>query len=180
MSGDQDTIACGREAFVRRLHATYASPLLRVVRRYTDGDMQWAEDVVQETMLRAWRHTDLLQRGGYPSLLPWLVTVARNVVSNDRRSMRARPQEMDAQLLAIVPAPDQTDRTLDRAVIGQALARLSKPQRDVIVAVYLHGRDLQDVARTLEVPVGTVKSRAYYALRAMRASVCDDARTGRA
>lgn len=168
---DQDIISCDREAFVRGLHARYARHLLRVVCRYTNGDRQWAEDVVQETMLRAWRHADLLQRGEHTSLLPWLVTAARRMVINDLRAKRARPPEADGELLRVVPVPDHTDRTLDRAVVNGALATLSDPHRDVIVAIYLNGWPLNDVAGALDVPVGTVKSRAHYALRALRSAL---------
>lgn len=171
MRESQCEVTVNRETFVRGLHMQYARQLQRTVRRYTDGDPQWAEDVVQETMLRAWRHADRLQRGGYPSLLPWLTTVARHVVSNDRRGMRARPPETDGELLAVLASPDHADGTLDRALIRRALSQLSKPHRDVIVAVYLHGWSLPDVAGALNVPLGTVKSRAHYALRVLRSNL---------
>jgi RNA polymerase sigma-70 factor (ECF subfamily) len=166
-----DTATGGREAFLRELHDTYAQPLLRVARRVTGGDTQWAEDVVQETMLRAWRHVDTLRAGGYPNLLPWLATVARRIAINNRRRSFERPAATDEILLDGAPVADHAEQTVNRAVVALALARLPGSHRDVIVGLYLRDLPLADVARALRLPLGTVKSRAHYALRAMRATL---------
>ncbi len=167
---DPAPVAQDRDAFARLLQTRYRSQLLRIMYRWADGDRLWAEDVVQETMVRAWRHADDLQAGGYPSLLPWLVTVARRVAINDRRALRrhvlASPDE-----LAGLPTPDPTELALQRTLIGAARSRLSKPHCDVVVAIYLQGHAMHEVAGALNIPLGTVKSRLHHALRAMRATL---------
>jgi len=167
-----DVATRDREQFIREVHQAYSRRLLRVVRRSTGGDTHWAEDVVQETMLRAWRHADLLRDGGYPNLLPWLVTVARNIVINERRATREVPWSIDEKLAQMPPAADLADHVADRAELTTALANLNRKHRDVIVDIYLRDQALADVALAQRLPVGTVKSRAHYALRAMRLSLC--------
>lgn len=159
------------EMFARSLYAEYARPLLAVVRRLNGGDRQWAEDVVQETLLRAWRNADRLLAERRPSLMPWLVTAARNQVVNDWRARSARPREVSDEGLAVVAVPDDTERALQRMVIAEALARLRPTHRRVIVETFLHGHTVQEAARAIGVPPGTVKSRVFAAIRAMRAEM---------
>lgn len=80
------------ERFVAELYREYHRPLLSFVMKLVGGDRPWAEDVVQETMIRAWRSVDRLD-GDTESLMPWLATVARRVAIDDRRRKPARPQE---------------------------------------------------------------------------------------
>jgi RNA polymerase sigma-70 factor (ECF subfamily) len=164
----------GGELFVRALYAEHADFLLSFVLRLTGGDRHWAEDVLQETMLRAWRHADQLLEGVHRSLLPWLTTVARRIVSNDRRSRRARPQEVDDTMLEVAMVQDETERALQRLVIIKALRGIGLTHREVVVELYLRGRTVEQVAAILNIPPGTVKSRAYYAVRALRAALLDD------
>jgi|SRR5205814_1440341 len=157
------------ESFVRSLYTDYGRVLLTNVSRLTGGDRYWAQDVVQETLLRAWRHADRLSPDrGSGSLMPWLSTVARHIVCNDRRSRGARPKEVNSASLAAVTTPDETETVLRRVVIDEALAALTPPQRTVVVELYLHGRTAQEVADLVGVPTGTVKSRAHYAIQAMQ------------
>ena len=163
--------AQAREAFIARLYAEHGPFLMAFVTRLTGGDRHWAEDVVQETLVRAWRHADALLGGGARSLLPWLTTVARRIVINDRRSRRVRPQEVDLALMGPVGVADDTDRALQRAVLIEALKGIAAAHRRVVVEMYLRGRTVEEVARLLGVPPGTVKSRSFYALRALRAAL---------
>jgi RNA polymerase sigma-70 factor (ECF subfamily) len=167
-TGVRDGVAT-RDAFVRVLYQEHGRILLGFVMRLTGGDRYWAEDVVQETMLRAWKHAEQLADGVHRSLMPWLTTVARRIVSNDRRSRRARPHEVDDTMIEVVTVPDDTEQTLQRLIINRALAKIGAAHREVVVEVYLRGRSIEQVAATLNVPVGTVKSRSYYAMRALRA-----------
>src|SRR5262245_19338781 len=84
------------DGFIRWVYGKYADPLLGVAMKLTGGDRHWAEDVVQETLLRAWRHADVLRATGESrSLMPWLATVARRIVINDWRGRGVRPKEVD-------------------------------------------------------------------------------------
>lgn len=157
--GDSD------EQLLRRLHDDHAGVLYAFVHRYTD-DRQLVEDVVQETLLRAWQQLERLDTAEPRS---YLFTVARNVLTDAWRARRRRPIEVDAAYTPTVPIADQTDRTLDSMLVGEALRRLSPEHRSVVELLYFHGRPVADAARLLGVAEGTVKSRAYYAVRNLRA-----------
>jgi RNA polymerase sigma-70 factor, ECF subfamily len=156
------------DAFVRRLYDQHARRLLSFVLKVNGGDWQWGEDVVQETMLRAWRHAAALQSSGSPNLMPWLTTVARRIVLNDQRSRRTRPMEVGDTLLALVTVQDDTERALQHAVLEEALAELTPAQRQAVVEKYYWSRTGDEMARALGIPAGTVKSRIHYALRMLR------------
>lgn len=156
------------EAFVRRMYQEHASFLQSFTLRLTGGDRYWAEDVTQETLVRAWRLADRLQESGPRHMLPWLITVARRIVLNDLRARRSRPQEVLGTRLEAVPMPDEMEQALYRKLIVDALAKIAVAHRKVVVAIYLRGQSTEEVAQMLGVPLGTVKSRCYYGLRALR------------
>ncbi|MCG5214017.1 sigma-70 family RNA polymerase sigma factor [Streptosporangium sp. KLBMP 9127] len=149
------------------LYREYHRPLLSFVMRLTSGDRQWAEDVVQETMLRAWRTAGRLDSEA-SSLMPWLATVARRIVIDDRRRKDARPLETGEEPLESVPMPDETDHLLRQVVVADALSSLSPAHRQILNETILRDRSVNEAAAALGIPVGTVKSRVYYAIRAAR------------
>ncbi|SDZ61094.1 RNA polymerase sigma-70 factor, ECF subfamily [Asanoa ishikariensis] len=156
------------DELMRVLYREHAGPLLMFVLRLTGGDRQRAEDVVQETLLRAWRNADRLNTSTQPSLRPWLVTVARRIVIDEHRSVQARPQEMYDQDLTRFAEADETDQVVRRMTITSAFKTLSPVHREIILATYFRGRTVPEAAAELGVPLGTAKSRVYYALRALR------------
>ncbi|MDX3100757.1 sigma-70 family RNA polymerase sigma factor [Nonomuraea angiospora] len=155
------------EAAVSALYREYHRPLLAFVIRLTAGDRQWAEDVVQETMIRAWRSAEQLDPESV-SLMPWLATVARRIVIDDRRRRGARPQESGDGPLETMPVPDEMEGLLHQVVVTEALKALSPAHREILNETILRDRSVNDAAEALGIPVGTVKSRVYYAVRALR------------
>jgi RNA polymerase sigma-70 factor (ECF subfamily) len=153
------------EAFVRALYAEHGGALLRYALHLTGGDRQRAEDLVQETIVRAWRHPAAL--AGRPAR-PWLFAVARNLAVDSYRARQARPQEAGQAALELLPADDDADRTLESWAVADALASLRPDHRRVIVETYYRGCSVAEAAATLGIPAGTVKSRTFYALKALK------------
>jgi RNA polymerase sigma-70 factor (ECF subfamily) len=140
--------------------------------RLTGYDRFWAEDVVQETLIRAWRNAARLDPR--PQLLrAWMCTVARRVVIDDRRHRQARPKEVEEAHEDFVSVPDPAEGTVSAMVVQRALDKLPRAQREVILETYLKGRTVNEVAAMLGVPPGTVKSRMYHGVRALRRSLSD-------
>ena len=155
------------DALVTEMYHQYRTPLMAYVLRLTAGDRQHAEDVVQETMVRAWRQAaklDLTES----SLMPWLATVARRIVIDDRRRKSARPPETGDEMLENSPAADTMEDLLRKMVVAEALQSLSPAHREVLNETILRDRTVNQAAEALGIPVGTVKSRVYYALKALR------------
>jgi len=167
--GGRRTGAAGDDLMVTELYRRYRGPLLLFVLRLTAGDRQQAEDVVQETMVRAWREARRLDLSK-PSLMPWLATVARRIVIDEQRRKRARPSEIGgAEVVDKAPvATDETEHLLRKVLVAEALQALSAAHREVLNETILRDRTVNQAAEVLGVPVGTVKSRVYYALKALR------------
>jgi RNA polymerase sigma-70 factor (ECF subfamily) len=170
-------ISTADEELLRQLYVDHGQALLGYARRLLGGDTHRAEDVVQETLLRAWRHPEAAEQAARDgtSIRGWLVTVARNIVIDGQRARAARPRE--------TLAPDQADRqgsidpALDRVLVAHELADaltvLTPEHRAVVTELYFRDRSVSQAAMVLQVPQGTVKSRAYYALRALRVA-CEE------
>jgi RNA polymerase sigma-70 factor (ECF subfamily) len=160
------------DTLVKMLYEEHAGPLLMFVLRLTGGDRQRAEDIVQETLLRAWRNAHRLGAQGQQSLRPWLVTVARRIAIDDHRSASARPAETyDRELESFPSTADDTDRVLQSMTVSDALRELSQSHREILIETYFRGRTVPEAAEKLNLPLGTAKSRVYYALRALRTAL---------
>jgi RNA polymerase sigma-70 factor (ECF subfamily) len=150
---------------LRALRDEYAGPLWRYVVSLT-GDRDLAEDVVQETLLRAWRRPSVLDQST-SSARVWLFTVARNLVIDGKRSARAL-HEVVVDEVPERQSTDASDAILESWIVADALTSLSVEHRAVIVHAYFAGRTVVEIAEQLQIPEGTVKSRLHYGMRALR------------
>lgn len=147
------------------LYDAHAPSVWRYVVHLT-GDPAGADDIVQETLLRAWRSPRILAQEP-ASTRSWLFTVARNLVIDEVRSARRRHE------IGVADVPerghkDLTDALFESLLVEEALAALDYEHRSVIVHAYYGGCSIAEVARRLAIPEGTVKSRLHYGLKALR------------
>ena len=163
----------------RRMQTIYdlhSAALLRTLLQWTYGDWQAAEDLMQETMVRAWRHLDTLNADPL-TLRPWLFTVARRIAIDRFRARVVRPPETEPESLEEAVEPGEPyELLLDRATVVGALRELSEVHRSALIQVYLMDRTVPEAAVALGVPEGTVKSRLHHGLRAVRAVVACSSR----
>jgi len=152
---------------LRALHAEHGDALYAHAVRLCGGDRQRAEDLVQETLLRAWRHPEALDpdRG---SVRAWLFTTARHLAIDAWRRRSVRVNEVVTDALPEPAAEDETDRAVEAWTVAEALARLTPAHREVLLECFYRGRSVAEAAVRLGVPPGTVKSRTHYALRSLR------------
>lgn len=151
---------------MRAVHDEHAGALWSFALRLTGGDRVRAQDLVQECLLRAWRHPEALDpsRG---SVRGWLFTTARRVAIDEWRRREVRPEVITDEVPEVA-APDELDGAMQSWLVEDALRSLSPAHREVLVECYYRGQSVADAAATLGVPAGTVKSRTYYALRALK------------
>jgi RNA polymerase sigma-70 factor (ECF subfamily) len=128
-------------------------------------DPQLADDVVQETVLRVWQQAPEITG----SLRSYLFRTARNIMIDNYRKAQRRPREVTERDAAdpVDPA-ERVDELLSRVLMEEALLRLSTEHRDVLVALHYRRYTVQEASKSLNIPSGTVKSRAFYAVRALR------------
>lgn len=154
-----------------KLYADHSATLMRFLMGYARGKPQTAEDMLQETMIRAWRHIDTVPLE-FANARRWLFMVARRIVIDAARKRQTRPVEIsmtDNALLA--PAIDTTEETVVARSIVSAFRTLRPEQQRVLYELHLHGRSIADIADIMSLPPGTVKSRAFYGLRTLRAAL---------
>jgi RNA polymerase sigma-70 factor (ECF subfamily) len=163
----------GEATTFKGLYDDHAAALWRYASRLT-GDPARAQDVVQETLLRAWQHPEVAD-DSERSARSWLFTVARNMIIDESRSLRFRREvsTLDDVTALEVACPDEVNAALDRLLIGEALARLTPEHRAVVQRSYFQGWTTAQIAADLGIADGTVKSRLHYALRALRLALCE-------
>jgi len=162
---DRRTHELDEEDGVRAAYRAYGAELFGFAVRSL-GDHGLAEEAVQETFLRAWRAADRFD----PSIAPlrtWLYSIMRNVVIDLTRARAVRPSVTSAAP-AIVEGPDAYEAALVSWQVEEGLRRLGADHRQILVETYYRARPYAEVASELGIPEGTVKSRVYYALRALR------------
>ena len=163
----------GGEESCAPLYDAHAPVLLAYALRLTDGDRHRAEDIVQETLLRAWRNLDRLDEDAGP-VRPWLFTVAQRLAIDAHRARRgpaARGGGRRARRRARRSTRSRAPSTGSSSPTPSD--SLSPEHRAVIVETYYRGRSVAEAARVLGIPPGTVKSRCYYALRALKLALAE-------
>ncbi len=145
----------------------------RFVGKLVSHDPHQAEDIVQETLLRAWQQADQLDWSDLPIRM-WLFRVARHLLIDGWRKDRAVPVGIAAESFPD-PAPvrDHATQVLDRRILVDSLRALDPIHREAVVHVHLLGRTGADAARSLGIPGGTLKSRTHYGVRALREHLAD-------
>jgi len=156
------------EDLIRFLYQEHGRSVLAYATRLT-GDRAAAEDVLQETLLRAWRHADNLRSDSKGSVRGWLLTVARNIITDRVRARAARPQEVGEPVDVPAVERDHAEQVVNEMAVLGAMDKLSAEHREVLVEMYYKGRTVAEAAQALRIPPGTVKSRSYHAMRALRA-----------
>ena len=153
---------------LRALYRSYAGELYGFALNAL-GDRGTAEEVVQEVFTRAWRHAEAYDptRG---SVRTWLYQIARHAIIDARRRASVRPS-------LPLHAPSEADvgeggPTIEQAMLGwqvvAALEKLTPEHRQVIRLAHFQGLSMREIAERCDLPVGTVKSRTWYALRQLR------------
>ena len=162
--GDQDAFAGLVRGSIDRLD-TAARLILR--------DPELARDAVQEGLIRAWR--DLRSLRDPDRFDGWLYHLTINACLDLDRGRRRRPVEIEITPLFTPAAPDPYRDLGDRELVNSMLRRLDVGGRSIVVLHYYLGLPLTEVAQTLRIPVGTVKSRLHRALGQLRSNLPLDA-----
>jgi RNA polymerase sigma-70 factor (ECF subfamily) len=153
---------------LRSLYRIYAGELLGFALNAL-SDRETAEEIVQETFTRAWRHADRYDaaRG---SVRTWLYQIARHAIIDARRRASARPAPAGTAEADIDEMAGGV--SIEQAMLGwqiaAALARLSPEHRQVIRLAHVRGMSVREISEACGLPEGTVKSRTWYALRSLR------------
>ena len=130
------------------------------------GDHGLAQEAVQETFVRAWRAADRFDPS-VSSLRTWLFAIQRNVIIDLARRRAVRPALANGEPVEVID-----DRHLDHVMTGwvveQAMNRLRPEHRHVIIAAHVHGCTSAEIGAELGIPEGTVRSRLFYGLKALR------------
>lgn len=164
---------------LRVLYDLHGAEIFRFCSRLV-GDRGLAEEAVQETFLRAWRARDRWEEN-LGSVRTWLYSIARNVSIDLLRARSVRPQlnrfgagghngraEHTLDVTEPTGARDAYDDLLDGWMLEEGLRRLRDEQRHAIVETYVKGRPYGEVAKELGVPDGTIRTRVFYGLKALR------------
>lgn len=160
--GDHDAFAELARAAVVRLDQA-ARLILR--------DPELARDAVQEGLIRAWR--DLPKLRDPERFDAWLHRLTVNSCIDITRRRRRRPMEVELTPIHAPAVADAAARLADRDLVDRVLRRLDERERAIVVLHYFLGMPLTEVASTLGIPTGTVKSRLHRALSEMRIAIAN-------
>jgi RNA polymerase sigma-70 factor (ECF subfamily) len=159
--------ARARSESMNELWRIHNSVLRRFALKLTLGNYYRADEIIQETLLRAWRHPEVVD-GHAETIRPWLFTVARNVATDLWRTQSRHDDIIESRPQDRPSAVDGIEQAITALYVRGALAQLKPEHRQVIIEIYYLGRSAPEVAELLNIPEGTVKSRTYYGLRHLK------------
>ncbi|MBP8538685.1 sigma-70 family RNA polymerase sigma factor [Streptomyces sp. MK37H] len=175
MDINEAAVMTDADTFLTTLYRRHGSALLRLAARLLGGDWHRAQDIVQEVAIRAWqRPMDIgpMDATARHRLLTVVSDLVGDLVGDAHQDQVEPRTEMAGEAdMAMPAAPDAVDQTLTARVVWDALADLAPPQREVLLHLHYLDRSVSQAARALGVPPGTVKSRTYYATRALRTAL---------
>ena len=182
-TGNHPASSTPREGFDREVIAWMADVYRFALSLTRDASL--AEDLVQETYLRAFRSWQTFQPGS--DARRWLFTICRNAFlrSIERERLLVSIDDGDPDALRAVQVhagmmEDGTDQILSRVdlapALSQAIEKLSEPFRSAVVLVDVEGQTYEEASATLEVPIGTVRSRLFRGRRQLQEMLADYAR----
>jgi|1185.fasta_scaffold43657_2 RNA polymerase sigma-70 factor, ECF subfamily len=154
------------DAALRALYAEHGRALLSFAVQFT-GDRGRAEDIVQETFLRAWRHLPALLADGRP-VRPWLYQVTRRLLMDAARAAKVRPPLVDSTSLPEPAVEGGFEQVVDHQTLLAALEHLSPVHQEIVVETFFLGTPLNVSAKRLGLPPGTARSRLHHALLRLR------------
>jgi len=156
-------------------------PVAELYRRYGDrlyrfgvqllGDTGLAEELVQECFVRLWRTAGRfdLSRG---SVAAYLFVIARSIAADLRKRSSSRPLAPVDEAHAPTQ-PDNADRIVETLIVRDALDSLSAAHREVLMLVHADGLTQSQIAERLGLPLGTVKTRMFHGLKALRTALAE-------
>lgn len=175
MDSHAAAVTTDADTYLRTLYRRHGSALLHRAARMLGGDWHRAQDIVQEVAIRAWQYPmdvgpmDATVRHRLFTVVGDLVT---DLVADGHQDQVEPPVETAGEAeMALLVTPDAVDQALTAQVVWEAMADLAPPQREVLLHLHYLDRSISQAARALGVPPGTVKSRTYYATRALRTAL---------
>lgn len=160
-------VANGNWEALRELYQRYSSGVYHLAQRRLN-DKRAAEEVVQDIFLRVWHHASRWDetRG---SAQTWILVIARSIIYDYLRSCHNKESWLGDEMLdRIVDPSDPINEFIDLESLNEMLAQLPQEQRQIVKMVYVDGWPSSRIAQTLNLPVGTVKSRLRLALDHLR------------
>ncbi len=159
----------GAESLAVRLHADHADALFTWALSRA-SDRRDAEEAVAEALVRAWRRYDQFD-AGRGSERAWIFGIARNALIDMHRGSQRRLSLVTDDGSAESSVDDGTEAFAEVSLVREAMSTLTEEHRAVVVEAYFKGLNTKEISERHGVPPGTVKSRMYYAMRSLRASL---------
>ncbi|MGH2751755.1 MAG: RNA polymerase sigma factor [Actinomycetota bacterium] len=161
-----EAVARGDEEALRQLYRAFERPLYTLGMRWLH-DQALAEELVQEVTLRIWRRASNFDpsKGAAGS---WIFGVARNVASDLGRARQRTPTPVQDPVVPLVTEPWNEESSWQQWQIATAVQHLPIEQQRIIHLAYVLQFTQSEIARALDIPLGTVKTRLYQGLRTLR------------